>query len=135
MNEFLNTREIPMEQTDIDTNKIYGILSYIGFLFIIPLLAAKDSKFAKFHANQGLVVFLAQLILGAASGAICALLAAIHLGALAALVGPLISLISLAYSVMGIVFSAQGKAKELPLIGKFHILDGENSEKSEDPQE
>ena len=37
MNEFWNTRELPMEQEDIDANKVYGILSYIGFLFIIPL--------------------------------------------------------------------------------------------------
>lgn len=128
MNEFWNTRELPMEQEDIDANKVYGILSYIGFLFIIPLLAAKESRFAKFHANQGLVVFLTEIILSAASGAVCALLSAIHLGALAAIIGPLISLISLAYSVTGIVFSAQGKAKELPLIGRFHILDSENQQ-------
>ncbi len=128
MNEFWNTRELSMEQEDIDANKVYGILSYIGFLFIIPLLAAKESRFAKFHANQGMVAFLTELVLSAGSGAVCALLSAVHLGALAATIGPLISLISLAFSVTGIVFAAQGKAKELPLIGRFHILDSENQQ-------
>lgn len=128
MSDILDTNEISMEEEDINANKVYGILSYIGFLFIIPLLAVKDSRFAKFHANQGLVVFLAQMIINVASGAVCALLSAIHLGTMAALVAPLVSLISLALSVIGIINAAQGKAKEIPVIGKFHILDSENKQ-------
>lgn len=128
MSDFFDTNEISVEEEDVNANKVYGILSYIGFLFIIPLLAAKDSRFAKFHANQGLVAFLTEMIINAASGAVCAFLSAIHLGAVAAMVGPLISLISLAISVIGIVYAAQGKAKELPVIGKFHILDSENKQ-------
>lgn len=128
MSDILDTNEISMEEEDINANKVYGILSYIGFLFVIPLLAAKDSRFAKFHANQGLVVFLAQMIINVASGTVCALLSAIHLGTMAALVAPLVSLVSLALSVIGIINAAQGKAKELPIIGKFHILDSENKQ-------
>lgn len=128
MSDFFDTNEVTMETEDVNSNKVYGILSYIGILFIIPLFAAKESRFAKFHANQGLVVFLAQLILNVASATISALLAAIHLGALAAIVAPLISLVSLALSVIGIIYAAQGKAKELPVIGKFHILDSENKQ-------
>lgn len=128
MSDFFDTREVSMDEEDVNANKVYGILSYIGFLFIVPLLAAKDSGFAKFHANQGLVAFLTQMIINAASGALCAFLGAIHLGAVAAMVGPLVSLVSLAISVLGIINAAQGKAKELPVIGKFHILDSENKE-------
>ena len=32
-----------------------AILAYFGILVLIPILAAKDSKFARFHANQGLL--------------------------------------------------------------------------------
>ncbi|MCM1495187.1 MAG: zinc ribbon domain-containing protein [Bacteroides sp.] len=128
MSDIFDTSEISVEEEDVNANKVYGILSYIGFLFIIPLLAVKDSRFAKFHANQGLVVFLAQVIINAASSAVCALLSAIHLGAMAAILGPLLSLVSLALSVIGIINAAQGKAKELPVIGKFHILDSENKQ-------
>lgn len=128
MSDFFDTREVSMDEEDVNANKVYGILSYIGFLFIVPLLAAKDSGFAKFHANQGLVAFLTQMIINAASGALCTFLGAIHLGAVAAMVVPLVSLVSLAISVLGIINAAQGKAKELPVIGKFHILDSENKE-------
>lgn len=128
MSDFFDTTEIAMDAEDVNTNKVYGILSYFGILFLVPLFAAKESRFAKFHANQGLVVFLTQIIINAASSAICALFGAMHLGFLAGIAGPLISLLSLALSVIGIIFAAQGKAKEMPLIGKFHILDSENKQ-------
>lgn len=128
MNEFLNTREIPVDPADVNANKAVSILAYIGILFLIPLFAAKDSPFAKFHANQGLVAFLAGLALNAANGLICTLLGIMQVGFLAALVGPLIGLVTLAIMVLGIVNVAQGKAKELPIIGKFHLLDSENNE-------
>ena len=43
-----------MDPADIEANKPMAILSYIWFLFIVPLVAAPQSKFARFHANQGL---------------------------------------------------------------------------------
>ena len=43
---------------DAEQNKVFGILAYLGILCLIPLLAAKDSRFARYHANQGLVLFL-----------------------------------------------------------------------------
>ena len=41
---------------DIEKNKAVGILAYI--LFFIPIIAARDSKFAMYHANQGLALFI-----------------------------------------------------------------------------
>ena len=46
---------------DIQENRGWGILSYFGFLVLIPIFAARNSYFARFHANQGLVLFLFQL--------------------------------------------------------------------------
>ena len=43
---------------DIQENRGWGILSYFGFLVLIPIFAARNSYFARFHANQGLVLFL-----------------------------------------------------------------------------
>ena len=42
---------------DIQENRGWGILSYFGFLVLIPIFAARNSYFARFHANQGLVLF------------------------------------------------------------------------------
>ena len=35
----------------------------LGILCLVPILAAKDSPFAKYHANQGLVLFLLEIVL------------------------------------------------------------------------
>ena len=61
-NEFNNTADTTAEYDaqDIEKNKVMAVLAYI--LFFIPLLAAKDSKFARFHTNQGLVLFLGGII-------------------------------------------------------------------------
>ena len=97
---------------DVEENKVFGILAYIGILFLIPLLAAPKSKFAKFHANQGLVLFIAEIILGAV--AIIPILGWMvwFFGSIAALV----------LAIMGIINAAGGKMEKLPLIGNFVIL-------------
>ena len=61
-NEFNNTADTTAEYDaqDIEKNKVMALLAYI--IFLIPLLAAKDSKFARFHTNQGLVLFLGGII-------------------------------------------------------------------------
>ena len=48
-----------MNNTD---NKVYNVLSYIGPLFIVGLLLKPKNVSVRFHANQGLVLFLAEII-------------------------------------------------------------------------
>ena len=48
----------------MENNKIMAAISYIWILFLVPLFAAKDDAFARFHANQGLLLFLASIVLG-----------------------------------------------------------------------
>ena len=97
---------------DINNNKVVALLSYIGILFLVPLLAAKESKYAQFHANQGLVLFIANLILGVAA-------AIPVLGWIVSAVGYIFTFVCM---ILGIVNAAQGKAKELPYIGKYRII-------------
>lgn len=99
------TDEIDPE--DIKKNKIYAVLAYIGILVVIPIFFAKESKFAKFHANQGLILFLIELVVGL-------FLKKWILGIIEAVV--------FVFAVIGIVYAIQGKAKELPVIGNFKIL-------------
>ena len=47
---------------DIEKNKVVAGLSYFGILFFLPLVAAPDSRFGKFHANQALVLLLAGVV-------------------------------------------------------------------------
>ena len=96
---------------DIQENKAIAVLSYIGILCLIPLLAKKESEFAQFHAKQGLVIFIAEII-------------GMFLIPLFGL-GALINLAALIFSVIGIVNVAGGKMNKLPLVGdlaeKFNL--------------
>ena len=100
------------DQADVDKNKVYGVLAYI--IFFIPILVAKDSKFAMYHANQGLILFLAALIVNIA-------------GPIIPIIGwfiilPLGDLAILFLAIMGIIKAANGQMAPLPLIGKFDII-------------
>lgn len=50
------------DDNDIQENKVIAALSYLGILVLIPLLAKKDSKFAQFHAKQGVVLLIAFVV-------------------------------------------------------------------------
>ncbi len=108
------------EMKDIEENKPYAFCSYLLVLFLIPLLARPGSKFARFHTNQGIVLFIMGVIVAVLSW----LLSLIPLvgGIVAWVVGTLGGLAVLALSVVGIINSATGRAKELPLIGNVRFL-------------
>ena len=112
--ELLDTPDLTAEfdPSDIEANKAFAILAYIGLLWLVPLLAAPNSKFAKFHTNQGLVLWIASMIVSAV--AIIPIL-----GWIAAFVGGIITFILM---IVGIINAGSGKAKQLPIIGKFTLL-------------
>ena len=104
------------DKQDIESNKFMAVLSYIGILWLIPMLAAKDSKFAQYHANQGLVLTIAGVLLSIA----CFILVLIPI--LGWIIAPIAGLIPTVMMILGIVNACQGKAKELPVIGSYRIL-------------
>ena len=111
------------DANDIATNKVMAILAYLGILVLIPIFAAKDSKFAKYHANQGLVLCIASIAYGIAYGILSSIILAISWRLY--FITSILSLVSIVFAVLcilGIINAANGKAKELPLIGKFKIL-------------
>mgnify|MGYP002689030352 FL=1 len=65
VNNMMNTNDTTsqFDPQDINNNKGMSVLAYIGFLFLVPLLACPNSKFARYHTNQGLVLFLLELSL------------------------------------------------------------------------
>ncbi len=108
---------------DIGSNKAMAILAYFGPLVLIPIFAAKDSKFARYHSNQGLVLLLASILYGIAYSILSSIILAIswRLYFVVSIIG-LVSIVITVLAIIGIINAATGKAKELPLIGKFKIL-------------
>ncbi len=122
---FNNTADTTAEfdAQDINANKAMAILAYFGPLVLIPIFAAKDSKFARYHSNQGLVLLLASILYGIAYSILSSIILAIswRLYFIVSIIG-LVSIVITVLAIIGIINAATGKAKELPLIGKFKIL-------------
>lgn len=98
------------DQGDIEKNKGMAVLSYIGILCLIPLLAAKESKYAQFHAKQGLVLFIVWVILGV-------LYAIPGVNVVMFFIGWILWLLLAILAIMGIVNSLQGKYWKMPVLG------------------
>lgn len=105
-----------MDPGDIQQNKTVAIFAYFGILFIIPLLAAPNSRFAKFHANQGLVLFLIECAFSVCISVVS------WFAFLRYIVGSFAVIAVIIFIVLGVVNAANGEAKELPLIGKISII-------------
>ncbi len=126
-------------EEDIKDNKIFAFLSYIGPLFLVPILACPKSKYGRFHANQGLVLFLAELIIalpirfldwfnGWLFGDLLnwygswLKLVPTSIGFVIEAAGLILGALTLVLAVIGVINAFQGKANELPFIGKIRIL-------------
>lgn len=108
---------------DIAQNKGMAALSYLSFLVLIPIFAAKNSRFARFHANQGLVLLVVELAWGIVTGVLGGILTAIS--PFLVFVSSILSLANILFFVLmilGIVNAVNGRAKELPIIGKLRFL-------------
>lgn len=114
INDLNNTPDTTAEfnPADIEANKILSLFSYLGILFLIPLLAAKDSKYARFHANQGIVLFIFSIAVNLLR----------YIPYIGGILGGIGSLITFVLAIIGIVNAVNGKAKELPVIGKIKLL-------------
>lgn len=108
-----NQEILVADTNDIAEHKIFAALAYIGILFLVPLMAAKNSPFARFHTNQGFVIFLAWIAVGIIG----------WIPFLGWLIGVFGSIFLIVLSVMGIINALTGKMKKLPLIGDIHIYE------------
>lgn len=124
------------DAADVQNNKAMGILSYIGILVLIPLFAAKNSKFAQYHARQGVTLAVLEIAYSIVNIIITAILGAIFplrytliggvthgavYGIITGILG-LCSIFFLVLAIIGIINAAQGQKKELPIIGKIDIV-------------
>ncbi|MCL2648076.1 MAG: hypothetical protein FWD61_13875 [Phycisphaerales bacterium] len=122
----------PTSDPDVEKHKGLAILGYI--LFIIPLIIAPQSKFARFHANQGLLVFivwLTTLVVGtilvvggmiAKNYLVKIWFLSMFCGCISQMVPVLMFLGAIALMIIGIINAANGEKKELPLLGHLTLI-------------
>ena len=111
------------DAADVDKNKIFAVLAYLGILVLVPLLAAKESRFARYHANQGVVLCLAAIVCWVAAFILSFILAFVpFLRFLGCFIWLPVWGGILVLMVMGIINAAGGQCKPLPLIGQFKLI-------------
>lgn len=103
---------------DIENNKVLSLFSYISFLFIIPLIACSNSKYAKFHVNQGIMLCITNVVFEA----ILKALKVLELSFAYDIADAIVNIGLTVFMVIGIVNAVTGKAKKLPVIGNFTII-------------
>lgn len=96
---------------DIEKGKTMAGLSYL--LFFLPLVACPESKYAKFHANQSLLLLITAIVGNVILGVV---------PVVGWMLMPIFGLVVLALGIIGLINGFGGKAKRLPLIGRFTIL-------------
>ncbi|MEG0978926.1 MAG: hypothetical protein RR911_05600 [Oscillospiraceae bacterium] len=112
------------DEEDIRDNKLISVLAYLGILVIITIFVEPNSKFARFHASQGLNLFVCEIaysILFTIISGVCITIS-FTLGQIISSILLLVNLFFLVLVIIGIINAVQGKAKELPFIGGLKIL-------------
>ena len=86
-------------------NRILAALSYLSVLWILPRLFCKDDGFARYHARQGLALFVFSII--------CDFISA------AAPIGALLNLFRIYCIYKGMTNALNDRMEPLPFIGQF----------------
>jgi uncharacterized membrane protein len=121
-----------VEDPDVKTHKGMAILAYI--VFLIPLVAAPGSKFARYHANQGLLLFILLVVA-------CVCVALLQLGKVVSglvlakipildwffscgmsLLQPALLIGWVALMIVGIMHAVNGETKPLPGVGHWTLI-------------
>jgi len=82
--------------------KIWSAISYLWILSLVVLAARKNNNYIRFHANQGLLLFVLSLVFF--------------------ITGPFVMILNLILGIItifGIIKALQGERWELPVVGSF----------------
>lgn len=111
------------DAADVEKNKVFGIVSYISILWLVALLAARESKFAMYHCNQGIVLTLTWVAVWIVRAVLAMVLWHIPGGwMLSSLISLVCWVAIIALAIIGIMNAANGRCKPLPVIGNRFTL-------------
>ena len=106
-------------------NKVLNILAYTGILFFLPLVAGKHQH-SRFHANQGLIALIVDVVLHVVGGVLGALSGLPLVGGIIGIVGAIFGwaawLVMAAILIFGIVNVINDRAVEIPVVGKINLI-------------
>ena len=112
------------EQEDLKGKKFTACLSYLFWFTVIPMIYSTESKFIKYHANQGLVLAIAETVFLILTAAVSKLLWA-YSRSTSLLVETTMLMVFVGVfgvlSLIGIVNVIRGKEKPIPTFGHIKL--------------
>ena len=114
----------PAGGTPSSNRTVMIILSYLWILAIVPLVLEKEDREVQWHARHGIVLLVAELILGVALGILSAIGSGIpFLSCLAALVASLVGFVVwmavIIVHVLAIVKGVNGQRFLVPYVSQY----------------
>lgn len=103
-------------------------ISYIPPLFIVGLIVEKNDPVVRYHANQGLLLFLLSIVFGVISNAVRVLGKIFFFfiepvfNVIAAIVGGALGIIIIVFAIIGIVNALNKRCSPLPVIGDIELI-------------
>ncbi len=105
---------MPEVDKSIEEGKIFAFIGYWGLLFLVPILAKKDNKFAVFHGKQGMVACIAAI---AVLIVMHILLIIPYLGLVLYYILWLVVLVICVFDIIGMIQALTGKYWKMPILG------------------
>ena len=136
--EEVTTVELDSEDNSLEVSsneKFLGILSYLGILSLIPYFCSDKSEFVKYHATQGLNLFLVSIVYYVLNHLLSLIKITKTVVSFNGVVGtgrvtpyiirfPLLmcGIFLCIISIMGIIYVCQGEKKDLPVVKDVKII-------------
>lgn len=89
------------DKKDVADNKLIAALAYISILCLVALFLKRDSKFAQWHAKQGLILFILELF------------------AFIPFFGQILFVVAVILAILGVINAWNGKYWVMPFFGKY----------------
>lgn len=117
-------------QEEVNNGKLMSLLAYLGILALIPYFVEKENKYVRFHAIQGLNLFIVNMIASVALMVVAFVATFLFiipvlgwiLGGVLYLVVGLLPVGFFVLQILGIVYALQGNAKEIPVVNKIKLI-------------
>jgi uncharacterized membrane protein len=119
-------RQLTFTEEELEQGRTMAALAYVFFL--IPLLAAREQRYAMFHTEQAIVIWIGWIILRIGYGILHTVFYySFNIGFCGfGIFNWLIWVVLIVFWVMGLVAALQKKTEPLPLIGdiasKFNLV-------------
>lgn len=113
------------EKEDLKGKKFTACFAYLFWFTVIPMIYATESKFIKYHANQGFVLAIAETVYLVAMVIICKILWGISIYTSVLVETMMLAAFAGAFgilSLIGIFNVIRGKEKPIPTFGHIKLL-------------